>query len=129
METPTSQKLQEQLTERCSKIIQLSMEASSRELVQAFAWYHGHTNTIQAYVHPIRSIYDGETDNPKLAEIDIRLSAYQFHSQEEQRADVLTQLEQADQYIAWMMLLLARDKPVTLEYVEGHDYRHGSVCA
>lgn len=129
MATLTNQQLQQELIERCSKICQLSMEASSRELVQAFAWYHGHTNTIQAYVHPIRAIYDGETDNPKLAEINIRLSTYEFHRQEEQQAQLLADLERADQYIAYLDLLLAQDKPVTLEDVEGQDYRHGRVCA
>ncbi len=129
MATLTNQQLQQQLIERCSKICQLSMEASSRELAHAFAWYCGHTNTMNAYVHPVRSVYDGVADNPKLAEINARLYVYEFHSQDEQTASLLTQLERADQYIAYLDLLLAQDKPVTLEDVEGHDYRHGRVCA
>lgn len=110
------------LRERTIKICELSLEVSKRGLAQAFVSLFGHTKHMTADVQTIDSEHREDSALPrpgKLAELDILFYFYDFHNQQEQEEHFREQLTEADQYIAYLQLLLAHNRPVTLAAMRG----------
>lgn len=110
------------LRERTLKICELSLEVSKRGLAQAFVSLLGHTKHMTADVQPIDTEHREDSALPrpgKLAEVDINFYFYDFHGQQEQEEHFREQLAEADQYIAYLQLLLAQDKPIKMAAMRG----------
>lgn len=113
----TEQLMTEIIRERALKICQLSLEITTRRLAQARAEVHGRINTFSAEVRPIDAPISG--DSPLLAELRMELDHYDFYSPKEQEQDFSRRLKEADQYIAYLNLILARGTAMTMEAVRG----------
>lgn len=113
----TEKLMTEILMERALKICQLSLEITTRELAQASADIHGIVNTFEAETRAIDAPAAGS--KPQLAKLHIELYHHDFHCATEKERDFSERLTEADRYIAYLNLILAKGKPVTMADVRG----------
>lgn len=100
---------------RALRVCSLSLEINTRGLAQAFVDVYGHTHSIYAVLRPVDTIIPDNGDTrPELANLSLRLYDYDFHGHEEKQEDLQEQADTADQYIAYLELLLAKGQPVTV---------------
>lgn len=105
------------LRERALKICQLSLEITTRQMAQAWAELHAHINTFTADVLPVDASASG--NRHPLAKLNLALDHYDFHSPHERAEYFRERLTETDQYIAYLNLLLAQGKVVTVEATRG----------
>lgn len=113
--TTTTETMLAALRVRALRVCILSLEINVRGIAQAFVDVYGHTHSIYAVLRPVDTIIPDNGDTrPKLANLSLRLYDYDFHGQEEKQEDLQEQADTADQYIAYLELLLAEGKAVTV---------------
>ncbi|MBB5321192.1 hypothetical protein [Marinobacter oulmenensis] len=100
---------------RALRVCSLSLEINVRGIAQAFVDVYGHTHSMYADLRPADTVFpeNGEP-RPEIANLNLRFYAYDFHDHEEQQEDMQEQADAADQYIAYLELLLAKGQPVTV---------------
>lgn len=118
--TITTEQMTEVLRKRAFIICQLSLEITTREIAQGWAEVHGHTNVFSAEIRPIdATIPEDDTPRPLLAELRIELYHYDFYNLEQKAEHFRERLTEADQYIAYLKMLLAQGKAITVAAMQG----------
>lgn len=113
----TEKLMTEILMERALKICQLSLEITTRELAQASTDIQGLVNTFEAKIRTVDA--PAADSKPELARLHMRLYHYDFHYGQEKEKDFSERLTEADRYIAYLNLILAKGKPVTMADLRG----------
>lgn len=116
----TNGRMTEILQECALKICQLSLKITTQGIAQAWAEVHGHVNVFYAVIRPIdATIPDDDSPRPELAELRISLGHRNFHTKEQAEESFRERLSDASRYIAYLELLLARGKAVTVAAMRG----------
>jgi hypothetical protein len=118
--TITTEQMTEILRDRALIICQLSLEITTRGIAQGWAEVHGHVNSFSAVIRPIdATIPEDGSPRPALAELRIELDHYDFHCPESKARFFRERLLKADQHIAYLKMLSARGKIITIAAMQG----------
>lgn len=118
--TITTEQMTEILRDRALIICQLSLEITTRGIAQGWAEVHGHVNVFSAVIRPIdATIPEDDTPRPTLAELKFELFHYNFYNLEQKAERFHERLAEADQYIAYLKMLLAQGKAIKVSALQG----------
>lgn len=102
----TEQEMIESLNRRVERVVQLSIEVSSKGIAHSFTRYYGHTLCFDADIHPAGTTYQEGEEREYLARLNVRLYFHDFLDLEKKARDYREQTEQLDEYIEILQSLL-----------------------
>ncbi|WP_296935990.1 hypothetical protein [uncultured Marinobacter sp.] len=119
MLTLTEEEMIENLHLATEEVLLQCMVLNRRGIVQAHLNIHGHTQSTDIRIMPANTEWrDGIELPDKLAEIDIRLTFYDWLNKNEMNDEYLARMASLEQFIRYLDHLIALNKPIEVELKE-----------
>lgn len=119
MLTLTEEDMIENLHLAAEEALLQCMVLNRRRIVQAHANVHGHTQHIDIRIMPANTEWrDGIELPDKLAEIDIKLTFYEWYEPQEMNEEYVARMARLEQFIRYLDHLIALSKPIEVELKE-----------
>ncbi|WP_162628799.1 hypothetical protein [Marinobacter bohaiensis] len=119
MLTLTEEEMIENLHLATEEVLLQCMVLNRRRIVQAHLNIHGHTHSTDIRIMPANTEWSDGVELPdRLAEIDIRLTFYDWLNKREMNDEYLARMARLEQFIRYLDHLIALNKPIEVELKE-----------
>ncbi len=119
MLTLTEEEMIENLHLAAEEVLLQCMVLNRRGIVQAHLNIHGHTHSTDIRIMPANTEWSDGIELPdRLADIDIRLTFWDWLNQKEMNEEYLARMARLEQFIRYLDHLIALNKPIEVELKE-----------
>ncbi|WP_375182785.1 hypothetical protein [Marinobacter sp.] len=119
MLTLTEEEMIENLHLAAEEVLLQCMVLNRRGIVQAHLNIHGHTHSTDIRIMPVNTEWSEGIELPdRLADIDIRLTFWDWLNQKDMNEEYLARMARLEQFIRYLDHLIALNKPIEVELKE-----------
>ncbi|MEC7814742.1 MAG: hypothetical protein VX939_00590 [Pseudomonadota bacterium] len=119
MLTLTEEEMIENLHLAAEEVLLQCMVLNRRGIVQAHLNIHGHTHSTDIRIMPANTEWSDGVELPdRLADIDIRLTFWDWLNKKEMNEEYLARMARLEQFIRYLDHLIALNKPIEVELKE-----------
>lgn len=119
MLTLTEEEMIENLHLAAEEVLLQCMVLNRRGIVQAHMNIHGHTHSTDIRIMPANTEWSDGIELPdRLADIDIRLTFWDWLNKKEMNEEYLARMARLEQFTRYLDHLIALNKPIEVELKE-----------